>query len=37
LRAVKFYTKFGFNFEREINMAGYGYKLFRYNFPTNGA
>jgi ribosomal protein S18 acetylase RimI-like enzyme len=37
LTAARFYTKFGFNFEREINMAGYVYKLFRYHFPTNGA
>jgi len=37
LRAAKFYTKFGFNFERKLNMAGYVYKLFRYHFPTDGA
>jgi ribosomal protein S18 acetylase RimI-like enzyme len=35
--AAKFYTKFGFKFEKEVNLEGAPEKLFRYYFPANDA
>jgi GNAT superfamily N-acetyltransferase len=36
VRAAKFYTKFGFNFERDLHMGGNTYKLFRYHLSSDG-
>jgi len=34
--AAKFYTKFGFHFERDLHMGGNTFKLFRYHLSSDG-